>query len=239
MAARTRQVRIRLEVGRQRARCHAATAHRRRERDAGAYREGTRPALRRPTGPGHLFEQVDQRRGVGLPAGVAQLDGVQARHPSHRPGELMLRRQHAPVDEHRNDRHPGREGALDLATNPVIGTVDAPPGGPRSHPIRPDHGQHHIRALDLALRHGDEVSRGTDIADVHEHRMPELLPQCVVQAPGVASGVISPIADEDPHRALRRSCRLSVNRRGIPVRIRPLRRARSAPPRRRSARSSA
>jgi hypothetical protein len=108
-----------------------------------------------------------------------------------------------PIHQDRDHPDLARQGSLNLQPNEIIGVVKAAPPmriGDRQ-PLVTDERQQHITGADRPGDHLDKVITQLDRVDVLED-LPaaEAVCQPVVQPAGRVSGLLSPVADEDPTR---------------------------------------
>ena len=152
-----------------------------------------------------------------MPAPVAKLEGISDGQPADRVRELLRRRHGCALNEYRDNPKVPFQGGLDLQSNKisiVIKTSMASHIG-GAQPVLADDGNAYLAGAHRLPDRFGEVSPCRDRVDVHENRLAtETGAQCVVQAAGVAGGVVTPVTDEDARdlacrvlRNLRRSDR--------------------------------
>ena len=137
-----------------------------------------------------------------MPAAVQELESLDRRQRGQRRRELTHGRHHGIAQKHRDDRNPALEGREKLAPNEVVGVIDAPPPSVAAlQPLRPDEGEHDVAAIERSDEHFGEVPPGLDVVDVKEDLiLTEARDERVVDAEGIAGGVIASVAHEDPRR---------------------------------------
>ena len=117
--------------------------------------------------------------------------------------QLIGTRHPRPIHQDRDHPNLARQSSLDLQPNKIIGVVKATPPmriGDRQ-PLVTDERHQHITGTDRSGDHLDEIITQLDRVDVLED-LPaaEAVCQPVVQPAGRVSGLLSPVAAEDPTR---------------------------------------
>ena len=107
-----------------------------------------------------------------------------------------------PVEQQRNCVHAGGQRRRDFALHQIAGVVNAGAlAAAFAQPAPADQHQQHPRAAHRLVDHLVEALAGADVVDVDEHSLgAEFAAQRIADRPGVAGGVVTPIADEDLRR---------------------------------------
>jgi hypothetical protein len=148
-------------------------------------------------------QHLEQPAGIKLKAGRAELQGLPAHQLDQAVRQLIGTRHPRPIHQDRDHPNLARQSRLDLQPNKIIGVVKATPPmriGDRQ-PLVTDERHQHITGADRSGDHLDEVITQLDRVDVLED-LPaaEAVCQPVVQPAGRVSGLLAPVADEDPTR---------------------------------------
>jgi len=110
------------------------------------------------------------------------------------------------VDQHRNDRRLLRQRSLDLDPDRVRRFAH-PYGaaGADAEPIRADHSQHDVGALQGFMDLSAKIGAERDIIDVHEHRFLAVIGRQVIEnAAGDGGGIGAAIRDHDCRHRVRK-----------------------------------
>ncbi|MEZ5610948.1 MAG: hypothetical protein R3E45_10980 [Rhodocyclaceae bacterium] len=140
--------------------------------------------------PGHVF----------TPAAVADRDRVEAGQRPQRFRQLLGARHRRALDQHRIDRHGGFERGGDLAGDPVVGLVEAPPASAvaRIEPVRADQHHHRVGTAEGMADDLAEIRSAGNALDIAEHALvTEVDRQRIGQPASGPLGVAASIADED------------------------------------------
>ena len=131
---------------------------------------------------------------------MVELDAVAVREVLEILGQILGARHLGLVDEHRDDRNVALQRACRLQPDEVERVVEATLAFRigDGEPVLADDREQHAARCNLLLDRAPKVTAGLDAGNVHEHRvLAESIAQIFEQAPGVAFGVVAPVADED------------------------------------------